>query len=143
MLLKDEPSYMEDDVNEQMANKAEQFFREGFNCCESILRSSTEVLDLNLPDNVYLMGRFFKEGTGSGCICGALAGSIMILGYVSGTRGINDNLAEKFRGMFIDQFGSTCCRVIRKNQSLAERFRNRECRRITKVSAGFLQELIK
>ncbi len=142
MSLQDKSKDIQSSVDEQLASRAEELFRQGFNCCESILKASSEVFKLGLPDDIFLMGRFFRQGIGSGCICGALAGGIMVLGYMSGGTKSSEKLAKNFRSKFIGHFGSTCCRVIRKKQSITDRFRNIECRKITKVSAGLIQELL-
>lgn len=129
-------------MDEKMAQRAEDLFRQGLNCCESVIKATMETMDLPLPENTYLMGKFFRRGVaGSGCICGALAGGMMMLGYLTGDSK-NKDLAEVFRQGFVNQFGSTCCRVIRKSQSLSGRFWSKECREITRFSAAQLQELV-
>lgn len=143
MSLPDNRNYMEDNINERFASLAEVYFRQGLNCCESILKAGNEILNLSLPDNVYLLGRLFREGTGSGCICGALAGGLMVLGYMARDIKNPEIIADKFRSKFIENFGSTCCRVIRKQQSAIQRLRNNECRRITKISAGLIRECLR
>lgn len=143
MSLPDNPDYMEDNINERLASLAEMYFRQGLNCCESILKAGNEVLNLSLPDNVYLLGRLFGEGTGSGCICGALAGGLMVLGYMAGDIKNPEIIADRFRSKFIENFGSTCCRVIRKQQSVTQRFRNNGCCTITKVSAGLIRDCLR
>ena len=142
MLLQDHLTN-EIDKREEIALRAENLFRNGFNCCESMLKSSIEVLNLPLPEDAYLMGRFFREGVaGSGCICGALVGGIMMLGFLSKGNIYGVEKAEHFKNKFIEEYGSTCCRVIRKKQSLTERFRNKQCKQITKFSAGLLCEML-
>lgn len=125
-----------------MALRAEELFREGYNCCESLIKSSIEILNLPLPPETYLMGKFFRLGVAeSGCICGALAGGTMVLGYLAGEGKYRPELAQRFRDEFVDKFGSACCRVIRKNQAITGRFRNKKCREITGFAAGVLHSL--
>lgn len=129
-------------VKDRLTRRAEQHFKEGYNCCESLIKSCIEIFELKLPEDVYLMGKFFREGVGgSGCICGALAGGIMMLGYITGPNGGGVEIAEKYRIGFIEKFGSSCCRVIRKKQSVSGRFRNRECRAMTGHAAGAVAEV--
>ncbi|MDT3698411.1 MAG: C-GCAxxG-C-C family (seleno)protein [Thermincola sp.] len=128
---------------EKIAARAEELYREGLNCCESMLKASIEELRLPLPEDTYRLGRFFREGIAeSGCICGALAGGIMILGYQAGDYKRDLPLAERFRAGFVGKFGSTCCRVIRRKQSFIGKLWNRECRELTGFSAGLLYELL-
>ena len=130
-------------VKDQLTRRAEQLFKQGYNCCESLIKSCIEIFELNLPEDAYLMGRFFREGVGgSGCICGALAGGIMMLGYITGPNGGGAEIAESYRTGFVEKFGSSCCRVIRKKQSVSGRFRNRECRVMTGYAAGAVSEAL-
>lgn len=129
-------------VEDRLADQAEEYFRQGFNCCESVIKASIETMELPLPEETYRMGKFFRRGVaGSGCICGALAGGMMMLGYMAGEQGDLD-LAEQYRRDFVARFGSTCCRVIRKKQSITELFRAKECREITRFSGAKLQEIL-
>lgn len=140
-MLQDEPVYDIGAVEENLAKRAEELFGQGFNCCESIIKSSIETLKLPLPENTYLMGTFFREGVASsGCICGALAGGIMILGFIAGKDKKNIDLAKDFRAKFVKQFGSTCCRVLRKEQSFADRLTRKKCREITRFAAEILNQ---
>ncbi|HEX3030870.1 MAG TPA: C-GCAxxG-C-C family (seleno)protein [Bacillota bacterium] len=141
MSLQGNFSEQESGLDNSLGRQAEQLFRQGYNCCESIIKASNAVFNLGLPDNIYLLGRFFRQGLGSGCICGALAGGTMILGYMSGESKDAKQVAERFRSQFIQHFGSTCCREIRKQQSITERYRKTGCRRITQVAASLVQEL--
>lgn len=123
-----------------LASRAEEFFRAGYNCCESMIKACIEVYDLPLPEETYLLGKFFRLGVAeSGCICGALAGGVMMLGYLAGAGDYDKSLAQRFREGFVAEFGSTCCRVIRKQQSLTGRLRNKKCREITASAARLLQ----
>lgn len=129
-------------IANKLADQAEANFSQGFNCCESVIKAAIETLDLPLPSETYRMGSFFRRGVaGTGCICGALAGGIMMLGYIAGEKG-NQDLAEKFRQDFVERFGSTCCRVIRKKQSITERFWAKECQEITRFAGAKLQEVL-
>ena len=140
-MLQDEPICATVAAEEDLAKRAEELFRQGFNCCESMLKASIETFKLPLPENTYLMGKFFREGVaGSGCICGALAGGTMILGFIAGKDKKGTALAKDFRARFVKQFGSTCCRVIRKEQSFADRLSFRKCREITGFAAAILSE---
>ncbi|MDA8236035.1 MAG: C-GCAxxG-C-C family protein [Clostridia bacterium] len=126
-----------------LADRAEELFRQGYNCCESMIKASIEIFELPLPESTYLMGRFFRQGVAeSGCICGALAGGVMMLGFIAGEHKQNVDLAKKFQKDFIRQFGSSCCRVIRKNHSLLDKFSTKECKLITRYTAGKLQEIL-
>lgn len=140
-MARDEAVYAPVAVEEILARRAEELFRQGFNCCESMLKSSIETFQLPLPENTYLMGKFFREGVaGSGCICGALAGGTMILGFIAGEDKKSIALAKDFRASFVKEFGSACCRVLRKKQTIVDRISYKKCREITRFSAEILNK---
>lgn len=143
MLLPGSDSAKSIEIGAQVAARAEELFRQGLNCCESIIKAGIEVFQLPLPEDTYRIGRFFRQGIAeSGCICGALAGGIMMLGYLADDYNKDIRLAEQFRTEFVSKFGTTCCRVIRQKQSFTGKLRNRECREITGFSAGLLYEIL-
>lgn len=128
----------------KLAERAEEHFASGLNCCESIIKASVEIFKLPLPENVYLMGRFYRKGVaGTGCICGALAGAVMMLGFISDGEDLQADTAKQFKAEFVRKFGSSCCRVIRKSQPLTGRWSNKECRELTKVTAGMIEQVLK
>ena len=58
------------------------FLEQGFSCSESIARAA---VDLGLADeNFVSIATSFSGGMGSGCLCGAVAGSQMVLGLLHG-----------------------------------------------------------
>ena len=59
--------------------KAVEYFLNGNSCSESIILSSNED---NLCDDTLLpLATPFSGGIGSGCLCGAISGSIMVIGH--------------------------------------------------------------
>ena len=67
---------------------------------------------LFLP-NFYLAPQVFQR-YGSGCLCGAIAGSQMVIGYIHG-RGKTEKaraLAKEFIEEFKKTHKATCCRVL-------------------------------
>lgn len=130
-------------LNKKLGARAEELFASGYNCCESVIKASVEIFELPLPEDIHLMGKFFQRGLGgAGCVCGALAGGMMMLGYITGKEKKGLSQAEEFRTGFIEKFGSSCCRVIRKKRPVIERFRSKECKMITGFTAEKLQEVL-
>ncbi|MDO4471121.1 MAG: C-GCAxxG-C-C family (seleno)protein, partial [Bacillota bacterium] len=72
---------------EQLKKDAVEVFHNGFTCSESVIYAIRKHFELNLPDDVIAMSSGFPWGLGgAGCICGALAGGTMCLGYFFGRR---------------------------------------------------------
>ena len=59
---------------EQLAQDADNIFHQGFACSESVIYAIRKNFEIDLSDD------------GGGCICGALAGGAMCIGYFFGRR---------------------------------------------------------
>lgn len=62
--------------------KAAEYFNNGYSCSESIIMEAIE--KGLIPEELLSVATSFSGGMGSGCLCGAIAGSQMVLGYVLG-----------------------------------------------------------
>lgn len=132
-----------------MKQAAGQTFREGYNCSEAIVRAFRSALQLDISDEELRMASGFGGGLGhAGCLCGALAGSIMVLGILQG----RDNnaqsrepvyiSAQQFHDLFRKKFGATCCRALNPHPfDSKEHLRN--CIKITGNTAELLSDYIK
>jgi C_GCAxxG_C_C family probable redox protein len=128
---------------------AGQHFREGYNCAEAILRAFNVTLNLGLDDNALKLAAGFGGGIGhSGCVCGALAASIMVLGRLQGRRDKNGNweaayqASAGFHTKFSEHFGGTCCRAINP-LPFETKEHLRSCLKITGQTAELLINYIK
>ena len=121
---------------------ATQAMKSGLNCCESILMVVNELWNLDLDQDLFSAATLFKEGMGSGCTCGALVGMVMASGVLRTKLGLPKDLrfANRLHSRFKQEFKSSCCSVLRKNQSILDRLGNRGCIRITAGAAAILAE---
>ena len=127
---------------------AGQYFKEGYNCAEAILRAFRDTLQLDLSDDAIKMAAGFGGGIGhAGCVCGALASSVMILGTMEGrissseSRDAMYESAAEFHRRFAEKFGATCCRSLNPHPfETKEHLRN--CLKITGNTAGLLADYI-
>ena len=61
---------------------AVDYYKSGYSCSESIVK---EAIDLGLCDESLLpVATSFSGGIGSGCLCGAVSGSEMVIGLIFG-----------------------------------------------------------
>jgi len=129
-------------------NAAGQYFKEGYNCSEAVLRATTDVLNIPVNDQALRMTTGFGGGIGhAGCVCGALAASVMSLGLLKGRTAATQSreeayaLSEEFHRRFQEKFGATCCRVLNPHE-----FETREhlvnCVKITGNTAKLLMEFM-
>ncbi len=94
---------------------APNYFTQGFSCSEAIAKAA---VDMGLADeNFVSTATSFSGGMGSGCLCGAVAGSQMVIGLLHGK--YKDNTARTLAKEFYQKITSihkvTCCRVLTKD----------------------------
>ena len=104
-------------------NEAGRYFKSGYNCTEAIVRTGGEVLGIKLDEQALRMATGFGGGIGhAGCVCGALAGAVMVIGLVRGRLETSENLeavyelTNEFHRRFQAKFGATCCRVLNPHE---------------------------
>ena len=74
---------MTTDINmEKLQQDAVDIFHQGFACSESVIYAIKKNFELDMSDDAIAMSSGFPWGLGGGgCICGALAGATMCIGY--------------------------------------------------------------
>lgn len=96
---------------------AKYIFNNGLACSESVIYSIKKNFDLDLPEEVIAMGSGFPCGLGRAyCICGALAGGTMCLGYFFGRTKPHDpsinkcfDITKEFHDSFVSFADTPCC----------------------------------
>lgn len=131
-------------VKELIREKAEKYYAGGYNCCQGVLLAADDVYLLQISKDVIDSARFFREGMGSGCTCGALIGMEMSLGIIRQRHNLamDLRLARQLHDRFVAVFGSSCCRVLRKQQGFVAKTTQRGCKKITAGAAVILYELL-
>lgn len=129
-------------------NKAGEYFKAGNNCTESIFLAYRDMLFPNLDRDLVMLTTGFGGGIGeSGCTCGALTGSVMVLGLLQGRTDVHDDrnraykLTHEFHNRFKNNFKSTCCRVLNgKDYETTEHMKR--CLKITGGTSKMLMEML-
>ena len=62
--------------------KANAYHKQGFNCCQSVAAAFSDITGMSEQDCFNLCGGF-GSGAGTGELCGALSGAIMVLGAMT------------------------------------------------------------
>jgi len=137
---------------DQQQTRAQQLararYKEGFNCAEAVLRAFREELGLDFGEDIMKIASGFGGGLGhAGCMCGALAGAVMVIGLLQGrpssgqSRAPVYGSAREFHDAFSAHFGATCCRVLNPNpfETIEQR---RACYRITGETAELLAKFL-
>ena len=126
---------------EQLAQDADNIFHQGFACSESVIYAIRKNFEIDLSDDAIAMSSGFPWGLGgAGCICGALAGGTMCIGYFYGRTEPGDprnqlcfKLCNELHDFFKENYGAACCRVLTRGMEKQSPERKAHC---TKMVSG-------
>ena len=130
-------------MNKKFIDLAPNFFLNGYSCSESIAMSAFE---LGFVEKDFVsIATSFSGGMSSGCLCGAIAGSQMVLGALFGR--FKDNSARQKAKEFYQKFTQihkvTCCKVLTKNFSdFHSQERKNHCVNMVADCAKILDEML-
>ncbi len=129
-----------------MKEKATNYYKQGYSCSESVICAAIEE---GLCDKSLLaIATSFSGGMSSGCLCGAVAGSQMVIGanYGKGNSCSNPESARAMAKEFIDEFKknrkATCCKVLTAGLEFGSPQRKENCTALVEECANILQGLI-
>ena len=127
--------------------KAAEYFNQGYSCSESIIMEAAE--KGLVPKELLAIATSFSGGMGSGCLCGAIAGSQIVLGWLFGKNNQNNNdpnarmLAKQFIEEFKKSHKATCCRVLTRGMEMASPERKAHCSNMVDDCSKILEDMIK
>ncbi len=130
---------------------AENYFRRGdFYCSESIASAIRDNFELNMPKEMIAMASGFPIGIGkSKCVCGAVSGGVMMLGYFFGRKNPKDpkisktfELANELQQSFKDNHKVLCCSYLTKGMDMSSGEHKEQCISFTGEMAQKLAEII-
>jgi len=110
-----------------LADLIRRGFREGkdLNCAESILYGANQAYELGLSEKCMKTSAGFGGGLGIEEVCGALSGSVMVLGILFvGERAHESNIYEideEFLEIFRERMGSINCTYLQDHYWSAEK----------------------
>lgn len=137
----------------QVQYDAEEVFRiGGFYCSEAIVSSIRKNIDPSMPQELIASASGFPIGVGrSQCMCGAISGAVIALGYFFGRSEpgmgqTNDKcmeLAYELQESFRDNHqGTLCCHIHIKGMDLGSGEHKKQCVAFTGEMARKTAELI-
>ena len=148
---KREGEKMTKDVNlEELQKDAVAIFNQGFACSESVIYAIKKHFELDMSDDAIAMSSGFPWGLGGGgCICGALAGGTMCIGYFLGRKTPGDpkinkcfELTKELHDFFRETCGGTCCRILTKGKEKNSPERKEQCTKFVAVTVKKTAEII-
>ena len=135
---------------EQLEKDAVEIFTSGFACSESVIYTIRKHFEVDIPDEAIAMSSGFPWGLGgAGCICGALAGATMCIGYFFGRTTPGDpkisrcfEITNEFADEFKKAFGASCCRVLIKGMEKNSPKRKAHCIGMVTFTVKKLSEIL-
>lgn len=124
-------------------NAVKNFLEEGYSCSESVVKAAYE--KGLVPKELINVATSFSGGMGSGCLCGAVAGAQIVIGYLFGKN--KTNTARAFAKNFVERFKkahkATCCRVLTSGfDDFHSKERKSHCVNMVQSSAVILEEIL-
>lgn len=135
----------------KVRNDAEEAFRRGdFYCSEAIVSSIKKNFEVDMPDEMIAMASGFPVGIGkSKCVCGAVSGGVLSIGYFFGrTKGGDPKvqrtleLANELQESFRKNHGCLCCHVHTKGMDMGSGEHKAQCISFTGEIAQKAAEII-
>lgn len=131
------------DLNE-VYNLAGERFRNGdFFCSEAIVSTIRDVFDPNMPIEIISTASGFPVGVGrQKCMCGAISGGVIALGYFFGRTQAGDTkvnktleLTSELHQTFREKNKVACCSILTKGMDMAAGEHKDQCVRFTSEMA--------
>ena len=129
-----------------MKKEAIKYHQQGYSCSESVIMAAVEA---GICDKSLLaVATSFSGGMSSGCLCGAVAGAQMVIGYNFGKENKNGNdvSAKPKAKEFIDEFKknrkATCCKVLTAGYDFNSPERRENCENLVAECAEILDSMI-
>ena len=133
---KAKPSLEGMELAKQCQLEAEALYRSGkYHCAEAVMEVVRKHFSPETPESVVGTVSGFGGGSGTGCICGAVAGGTVALGLVLHDKKATTHLTKELHTWFKEKYGVTCCTTIRQTHKGA-------CPVLTGKVAGKIAEML-
>ncbi|GMO47477.1 MAG: C-GCAxxG-C-C family protein [Termitinemataceae bacterium] len=142
------------DVN-KVRQRAEQLFASGgYYCSEAIVASIREIISPDMPPSLIAAASGFPVGVGkSKCMCGAISGAVICLGYFFGRSAPSSpedpksirilELANELQSSFREKHsGVLCCHIHTKGFDMTKGEHKNQCVSFTGEMAAKTAEII-
>jgi len=134
-----------------LKDEAEQLYLTGdYYCSEAIIATIRKHFDTSMPEQAIAMGSGFPVGVGGAmCICGAVSGGVIALGYFFGRVSPKDDkvnkameLSKELHDFFKSKNKALCCRTLCKGMEFGTQIHMEQCARLTGEVAVKTAEII-
>ena len=106
--------------------KAFALHEQGYNCAQAVIGAYADVIGIG-EQEAFSIGAGFGGGAGTGELCGAISGALMVLGLLTpvdaadpvGSKKRTTALSKEFQKRFAEKFGYLRCHDLLRNPSQA------------------------
>lgn len=142
--------YTLDVDKDSIVQDAVDIFHTGFACSESVIYALGKHFELEISDDAIAMSSGFPWGIGGGgCLCGALAGGTMMLGYFFGRTKPGDiqnlecfEVCKVLHDAFCLKFGACCCSSLTRDMEKDAPDRKAQCTQFVAFAVEKTAEII-
>ena len=128
-----------------MKELAVKYFMEGYSCSEAMVQAAAD--KGYISQEALAIATSFSGGMGVRCLCGAVAGSQMVIGAMFGKNNERDGkkaraLAKEFNEKFAQKYKVNCCKVLSAGYDFHSPERKQHCSGMVSDCAVILEEII-
>lgn len=129
-----------------MKEKAVKYFLEGYSCSEAVVQSAID--KGYVSQETLSIATSFSGGMGVRCLCGAVAGSQIVIGALFGKNNERDGkqarlLAKEFNETFQAKYKVNCCKVLSAGFDFHSPERKQHCAKMVEDCAIILENIVK
>lgn len=129
-----------------MKEIAKEYFKQGYSCSEAIVKSASD--KGYIPQELLSAATPFSGGGGVRCMCGAVAGSLIVLGSLYGKTEERDGMqaraaAKRFNEEFAQKHKVNCCKVLSAGFDFHSPERKAHCMNIVNDAAELTENIVK
>ena len=128
-----------------MKELAVKYFMEGYSCSEAMVQAAAD--KGYISQEALAIATSFSGGMGVRCLCGAVAGSQMVIGAMFGKNNERDGkkaraLAKEFNEKFAQKYKVNCCKVLSAGYDFHSPERKQHCSDMVLDCAVIIDEII-
>lgn len=129
-----------------MKDNAIKYFKSGYSCSEAVVQSAID--KGYAPKELLSVATSFSGGMGVRCLCGAVAGSQLVIGTMFGKSEERDGmqaraLAKQFNEKFAEKYKVNCCKVLSAGYDFHSPERKNHCSTMVGDCCDILENLLK
>ncbi len=130
--------------------QVQEYFRKGYNCCQSVFAVFCQDFGIDTEKGLKLTSSFGGGMGGLGQVCGAVTAMFMIAGLKYGYSDVQDKmlkvkhnkLIQNLAKEFTDKFGSILCKeLLKTNASVKTPPSVRPCERFVLYATEMIEKL--